>query len=716
MALPYWNTNAGSLGIYPAQDLLHIQLNGGSTMSVVLTYTLLNGKLPNGVSLNNETGVISGYPQAVDAQTTYTFTVRLTDSLNNLRDRTFSIDVFDRTGVKITTPPSTIINTYDSKYVDYQIQYVNPASASNLIFSLTAGTLPPGLILTSDGRIMGWPKPPTINNSTPTTTLYKFAVALTSDSGRDSVVLSINVRNWLLGNSSNTRIPAILNNTPLEVSDANVDPYTSYYITTNSLPDAVSDEKYTFKVIGYDFDSNDIQYIFSNMPPGLSGNSQTGWVTGTPTVAYGTLSIFYFTVSVTKKSTPSISSLPIRYSLVINNNVTRDITWTTPSNLGTLNNGDISELTVVASSVNTLQYNIVDGKLPPNVILSSNGRLIGRIPFQPTSTLLPVGTTTTFTFTVSAFNPLAPLDSVNCTFTLNVYQKYGHPYETVYLKAYPDIASKKILNTFLTDETLIPTEYLYRPEDTNFGRATDVRIAHLFGMYSSDYDTYESAMTTNHYTKRIVLGSPQTAITKDDNDNIIYEVVYCPVVDDLSNQNGQSVPQEITWKKLIQLYDNNWVTSNSDDNTSEDSAYTSNTPHIIQNVYPNSLVNMRKQVTSVLSQYTDQSLLPAWMTSQQPNGDTLGYIPVWVSCYTLPGYSSAIAANIAANWPHTFNEIDFQIDRYYIDKSGTYNWNTRLKTPTWISLPSAFPQPKVFGAYDISVLFPQETIIPNLTT
>jgi tryptophan-rich sensory protein len=101
------------------------------------------------------------------------------------------------------------------------------------------------------------------------------------------------------------------------------------------------------------------------------------------------------------------------------------------------------------------------------------------------------------------------------------------------------------------------------------------------------------------------------------------------------------------------------------------------------------------------------------MTSQQTNGDTLGYMPVWVLCYTLPGYSATIAQNITNNWGYSFNDIDFTLDRYYIDKTATYNWNSNLKKPTWISLPSAFPQPKVMGAHDFTVIFPHETILPN---
>ena len=208
------------------------------------------------------------------------------------------------------------------------------------------------------------------------------------------------------------------------------------------------------------------------------------------------------------------------------------------------------------------------------------------------------------------------------------------------------------------------------------------------------------------------MGSLQTAQANDANNNVIYEVVYCPVFDDQANSAGQSVPHTIFWKKEINLFDNTWTTSNAVDNTSE-TVPTSSGPTKVRAVYPNSLSNMREQIASVIPQYTNQSLLPSWMTSQQADGETLGYMPVWVLCYTLPGYSAKVVENINTNWPHTFNDIDFHVDRYIIDKTATYNWNTNLGNPNWTSLPSAYPAPAINGAYDIPVLFPQESILPN---
>jgi len=713
MIQPYWNTNAGPLGIYPAQDWLYIQLSATSPASPTLYYTFLNGELPNGVTLDPTTGVISGNPSPVAKQTTYTFTVRLIDGEVNLADRTFSIDIFDRVGVKIITPSGLLLDTEDSVYVNYQLRN-SDAPSKNLNYTLTSGELPPGLSLSPTGVIYGWPEAPTaFTTSIPTILTSTFVVSLTGDFSRDSVEFSIVVRNQRLTKPQGTRVPAILNTKPLLTSIYTVDPYSLFYLSNNVLPDAVANENYSFKIIGHDFDNTELTYQFANMPPGLSGNAKTGWIVGVPTVSPNTISKFTFTVNVCKTNNPNIVSKTETYSLLVNNNVVRDIVWSTPSNLGFIDNGTISQLAVEATSINRLQYIVSSGKLPPNIRLLTTGRLVGRIPFQPTTTLLKPGAQTTFTFTISAFNPSAPLDSVNRTFTLTVVQTYDNPYETVYLRAYPNVASKRILNTLLTDDTLIPPSYLYRPDDANFSKATDVRIGHIYGIQASNNDQYIAAMKTNHYTKRLVLGSLQTAQANDSNSNIMYEVVYCPVYDDQANVNGESVPHTIFWKKEIELYDNMWTTSNSNEYTNETDATTSNAPTKVRAVYPNSLSNMRTQTTSVIPQYKNQSLLPAWMTSQQANGETLGYLPVWVLCYTLPGYSAKVVDLINSNWQYKLNDIDFVVDRYVVDKTATYNWNTNLRNPAWTSLPSAFPQPTVPGAYDIPVLFPQDSILAN---
>jgi hypothetical protein len=181
-----------------------------------------------------------------------------------------------------------------------------------------------------------------------------------------------------------------------------------------------------------------------------------------------------------------------------------------------------------------------------------------------------------------------------------------------------------------------------------------------------------------------------------------------------------SINQEIYWPRLIDLGLGPWYTSVTNIYTSYNKDlspgfYTSRTPGYARLLYPNSLYNMRNRVAQELGQEFDSRLLPLWMTSQQPNGSTLGYTQAWVICYTIPGASDSIKSNIETAWPYTLNEIDFKIDRFTVNKSATYNYDNNITPPAWTGLPSATPVPNPLDSKDFYVLFPRQTILPDET-
>jgi hypothetical protein len=130
---------------------------------------------------------------------------------------------------------------------------------------------------------------------------------------------------------------------------------------------------------------------------------------------------------------------------------------------------------------------------------------------------------------------------------------------------------------------------------------------------------------------------------------------------------------------------------------------------------------MREQVGDVLGQEFNSNLLPKWMTSQQLNGSTTGFVPAWVICYTKPGFAETIKNNISNDWvdvvgnPYTLNTINFKIDRFTVDKSTTFNYDKNLGPPAWTSLPSASPTPNPLDSKNFYVLFPRQTILPDET-
>jgi hypothetical protein len=97
----------------------------------------------------------------------------------------------------------------------------------------------------------------------------------------------------------------------------------------------------------------------------------------------------------------------------------------------------------------------------------------------------------------------------------------------------------------------------------------------------------------------------------------------------------------------------------------------------------------------------------------------LGYTQAWVIAYTKPGYAETIKNNINTLWVDQFgnnyrlNQINFNIDRFTVDKSATYNYDTNTQPASWTGLPSGTPVPSPLDSKDFYVLFPRQTILPN---
>ena len=854
MTQPIWNTSAGSLGSFPALLALSIQLSASAqSPATSIQYTLLSGTLPTGISMS-ATGLISGTPALVTVDVTSTFTIRVTDNLSSIRDRTFSMQISGAALPQFTTPDGNLLSTQDSIWTELPILYSNPYASNKVIILLKEGELPPGLEISEEGVIRGYPNPPIVNNTlnaattnatetesgtnlitcattthfsigrpvvftgsvvfggiNPSTTYYirtivnattfsisttpggapfplisdiglmtvtlpatsvgspairtySFILKLVSDLGGDTASYSITVINQNTpvseggpGKTANTRIPAILNTRPLTYITNDADPYYGYYILPPVLPADTarigtiqSGDYFAFKIIGDDFDGNSITYSYSGLPLGLAGDPVTGWITGTPVISPG-INSFSFSASVSKTATPGISSVYFNFGLNVSNGITETITWITPVDLGTIFNGTISTLRVVADAGVPLTYRIVGGSLPPNLTLLTNGEITGYVADQPTESFLTTGENTTFTFTIQAYSLEYSIIQSNKTFTIDVLQEYGQPTDILYIRATPSISDRHLIDSLLTSEMLIPTEDLYRADDGYFGKATSVIYAHAYGIYSSDIDEYIAAVTTNHYWRNITLGELKTASAKNDLGEVIYEVVYSEVIDNLINPSGKSVSSSIYWPRPIDLSLGPWYTSITDIYASYETVldqqyYTSLTSGYARSLYTNSLINMRNKVASSLGQEYDSRLLPLWMTSQQANGSTLGYTQAWVICYTEPkivvdgvplsyaefaatgkdrtkysSYAETIKNNINTLWyapdgtQNTLNQINFGIDRFTVDKSSTYNYDKHLNPAAWTGLPSATPVPDPLNSKDFTILFPRKTILPNTT-
>ncbi len=262
--------------------------------------------------------------------------------------------------------------------------------------------------------------------------------------------------------------------------------------------------------------------------------------------------------------------------------------------------------------------------------------------------------------------------SVFRRFSVTVQRYFNEPYERLYIKCMPPQDDRDVINQLILNQDIFPTNLIYRSGDPNFGVASYVVYDHAYGINAATIESYIESLDINHYWKNITLGELRTAQALDGNGNILYEVVYSQIVDDLVNNQGQSVDKEVTLPYPVELADST----------------------VVDTVFPNSLINMRNQVISVVGQIAPPltPALPAWMTSKQSDGRVLGFTPAWVICYTVPGASGRILYNIQQQFGDQLNKIDFKIDRYELDRSQTHNWQPYADSSVggkWIPYPPA---------------------------
>jgi len=270
--------------------------------------------------------------------------------------------------------------------------------------------------------------------------------------------------------------------------------------------------------------------------------------------------------------------------------------------------------------------------------------------------------------------------SVFKQFTIKLIRRYNKPYQNLFVLAMPPQNDRVLLTELLNNTEIFPPEFIYRPDDPNFGLATRVKYQHAFGIAPDTYETYISSLYENHYWKNLILGSINTAQAIDpETGAVVYEVVYSQIIDDLVNAQGQSVSKAVALPYAIEL-----------DNGTE-----------VRVVYPNSLVNMRDQVIDVVGQISTK--LPLWMTSKQADGRVLGFTPAWVICYTNPGKSAQVAYYLNQFGP-ALNQIDFKVDRYELDATLSRNWDPYTQNWTPEASQTTFDRINATGYTDIGIV------------
>lgn len=761
-----WITPGGVLGTVTNGEFYQLPLQVSSPITNdTITYSFVSGELPPGMQVAPK-GYLQGVPTlttsiVVDTTQEFRFTIRAKNSLNQVRDRAFSIIVTNVYGPVIQPTTTNLGSYFDGSYYSQQLTVTEPNPEVVITWSYT-GTLPPGITLNDNGLLSGYIQPveligvdgpagydaftqegpDVIQHQQYARGPYDFE-ALNQNISYSFTIRAYDGANYELQNyvidvvsrkgytADNTHIT--VDNTYLLVDQTNA--YIPILLNTSrTLPAARAGSYYAFKFDGFDFQNDTLTYLLSNnvgtfdayvpgvdagfdyggagpdgtsssesdpgfprsgVPfdsysggsgnnnlPGLLLDAQSGWLYGKLDPQSAAYQVYSFGVQVSKtRDGVTYTSDPLFFKLPVLGDVNNIIRWVTPANLGTIDNGSVSEIVLEAISVENkpLIYTLVDEagipiRLPQGLQLITDtqhnlGLLSGRVTFEAFS-LDDYSTTfdndsmtvdREYTFTVKAETTDGTASAVE-VFTLRLNIIDNKPYDNLYLQALPSFDQRQIFESVINNTEIFVPELIYRPTDPWFGVNNNIDMLFLPGLKPAELDTYAAAMAHNHFTKTYTFDGIETAVVLDDNYNVKYEVVYINIVDPELNSEGDGPPSSINLNGVIA---NPYIDENG------------NTYKV---VYPNDSVNMKNRLVSGIGYY-DQSSLPKWMTSNQPDPTSpnkfnppLGFIRAVVLAYTVPGASKLIAYRLN-NSGINFNRIAFTVDRYILDSFYSTNFD-----------------------------------------
>jgi hypothetical protein len=242
-----------------------------------ITWTLATGSgpLPGGLTLSSA-GAITGTPTAAG---TFTFTAQAADSGTPQQKVTkaFTLTIIQQ--LVITTPATLATGSVTTPY---GVTMASTGGTGAVTWAVASGsTLPGGLTLTAAGLLSGTPT---------TASTYHFSITAT-DSGVPPQTATV---------------AFTLTITP------------KLAITTTSLPSGILGTAYSTTVQSNNGGIAPVSWSWiaqagSSLPPGLSINSSTGVISGTPT-ATGTFNV---TVTASDSSTPTAQTASANFSISI---------------------------------------------------------------------------------------------------------------------------------------------------------------------------------------------------------------------------------------------------------------------------------------------------------------------------------------------------------------------------------------------------------------
>ena len=338
--------------------------SGGTTP---YSWLLTSGTLPAGLSLNASTGTISGTPTAIANATPLTFQITDSGTPAQVKQVSLTLTISSATlAVSTTSLPNGQIG------VAYSSTLVATGGATPYTWSITNGTLPSGLTLNSStGAISGTPTVAVTN------TQLTFKVTDSSSPGQSKTV-----------------------NPTLTISSA------ALQISTTSLPNGQVNAPYSTTLAAT---GGATPYSWTlttgTLPNGLSLNSSTGSITGTPSVSVASAPL---TFKVMDSSSPA-QSKTVSLALTISPPTLQISTTSLPNG----QNGTVYSAALAATGgTPPYTWTLLSGTLPTGLNLNAS---TGAITGTPTLSV----TNTPLSFKVTDASSPAQSKTVSLTLTIS---------------------------------------------------------------------------------------------------------------------------------------------------------------------------------------------------------------------------------------------------------------------------------------------------------
>ncbi|WP_047698864.1 putative Ig domain-containing protein [Xanthomonas vasicola] len=333
------------------------------------TYALTGGTLPSGITLNTNSGALTGNSTSVGS---FGFTVTATDSTTGSSSQGTQSYILTITAPTIAVAPSAVPTA--TRGTAYSQTLSASGGMAAYSYAITSGALPAGITLASNGTLSGTA---TVEGT------FNFTVQATdanSFTGAQAYSLTVAGPNLVL--------PA------------------------SALPAGTAGQAYAAAVTPATGGTAPYRYAVTAgaLPGGVVLDAATGDLSGTPTVS-GT---FTFTLTVTD-STPSPAAQASRsYALTIN---AATLVLAQPTLPAAVRGTAYNQVLTASGGIAPYRYSIASGALPAGLTLASDGTLSGTPTVQGTSSFTiavadagNASATQAYTFTVSDAAPVAVAD------------------------------------------------------------------------------------------------------------------------------------------------------------------------------------------------------------------------------------------------------------------------------------------------------------------